>query len=475
MNRLISALQQSNVVTENGMLSNSTSLNNNVDLFFKIGGYRKASYKDIVSAFSSAYYESPIDAMKILFWGRDIRGGAGERRFFRTCLEHLAKNYKDVIFRNLHLIPEYGRWDDVLHFWNTPLQKEAFDLIKESLDKKDGLCAKWMPRKGNVANSLRKHLGLTPKEYRKLLVQSTNVVETPMCSKEWEKINYSSVPSLAAARYQKAFIKNDGERYNKYVELLKEPVKTSEVKINAQAVYPYDVIKSLKYGVSDVANEQWKALPNYMDGSKDMILPVVDVSGSMESLVSGSNVSCMDISVSLGLYISERNEGPFKDYFITFSERPEIQKIQGNTLLERYEQLKNSDWGMSTSLESVFSLILDKAVKNNIPESDMPTKVLIISDMEFNAAIDEDGRSLSAIEMVRGKYQKAGYKLPDVIFWNVQSRGNNVPVRFDEKGTALISGFSPAILKSVLGSKDIDPISIMKQTIDSPRYEKISV
>jgi hypothetical protein len=332
-----------------------------------------------------------------------------------------------------------------------------------------------MPRKGNVANSLRKHLGLTPKEYRKLLVQSTNVVETPMCAKTWEKINYSSVPSLAAARYQKAFIKNDGERYNKYVELLKSPIKTSEVKINAQAVYPYDVIKSLKYGVSDVANEQWKALPNYMEGSNDMILPVVDVSGSMESLVSGSKVSCMDISVSLGLYISERNEGPFKDYFITFSERPELQKIQGNTLPERYEQLKNSDWGMSTSLESVFSLILDKAVKNNIPESDMPTKVLIISDMEFNAAIDEDGRSLSAIEMVRGKYQKSGYKLPDVIFWNVQSRGNNVPVRFDEKGTALISGFSPAILKSVLGSKDIDPISIMKQTIDSPRYEKISV
>jgi len=474
MNSLVSALQQSDTLTENGMVTNSSSLNSNLDLFFKIGAYRKASYQDIVSTFSLAFNESPIDALRILFWGRDIRGGAGERRFFRTCLEYLAKNHQEAIFKNLHLIPEYGRWDDLLHFWNTKLQSEAFDLIKESLDKKNGLCAKWMPRKGNVANSLRKHFKLTPKQYRKLLVEATNVIETKMCSGKWEEINYSQVPSLAAARYQKAFAKKDEKRYADYLELLKNPLQNPGVKINAQAVYPYDVIKSLQKGIAEVANEQWKALPNYMEGAKDMILPVVDVSGSMSTPASGSSVSCLDVSVSLGLYISERNEGPFKDYFITFSESPELQKLKGN-LIERYNQISNSEWGMSTNLESVFDLILNQAIKHDVPENEMPGKILILSDMEFNSAIDSSSRDLSAIELIRIKYEEAGYKTPNIIFWNLQSRGKNLPVRFDENGTALISGFSPSILKSILACKDINPISIMRETIDSERYQKISI
>lgn len=474
---LVSALQQSNTTTENGMVTNSSSLNNCVDLFFKIGAFRGAEESDVIRVFSLAFNEDPVSALKIIFWARDIRGGAGERRVFRIAMEHLAKSNKDAVIRNMSLIPEYGRWDDLLVFFGTDVQSEAASLINEALNQNNGLCAKWMPRKGPIANELRKFMGLTPKDYRKKLVSSTSVVEQDMCLNKWEDINYSQVPSVAAARYQNAFYRRDLKRYLEYIRLLSMPKeeRPKGVKINAQAVYPYDVLKSLERGKEEVAIEQWKELPNYMDGSNDRILPVVDVSGSMMSSVSSSSIlSCMDVSVSLGLYISERNQGPFQDYFVTFSETPVLQKLSGN-LRDRYVQLRSADWGMSTNLESVFDLILNQAVKHSISESEMPTKILILSDMEFNQCI-EDGEDLSAIEMIRKKYEKAGYSLPSVIFWNIQSRrgGNNLPVRFDEIGTALISGFSPSILKSILAGSNISPMDIMNQTINSERYEKIS-
>jgi hypothetical protein len=179
----------------------------------------------------------------------------------------------------------------------------------------------------------------------------------------------------------------------------------------------------------------------------------------------------MDIALSLGLYISERNEGSFKDSFITFSERPQLQKLSGN-LYDRYTQLRAADWGMSTNLESVFELILNQSIKHNVPQSEMPTKILILSDMEFNQAT---GRNNSAIQMIREEYENSGYQLPGIIFWNIQSRGDNFPVRFDESGTALISGFSPSILKSILGGKELSPVLIMTETIESERYKMIEV
>jgi hypothetical protein len=474
---LISALQQSNTTTENGMVTNSSSLNNCVDMFFKIGAFRGASEADVIRVFSLAFSEDPISALRILFWARDIRGGAGERRVFRVCLDHLSKSNKDAIIRNIHHIPEYGRWDDLLVFFGTDIQDEAAKLIVEALDSKNGLCAKWMPRKGRIANELRKFMNMTPKDYRKTLVSLTKVVEQEMCAGKWNEINYSQVPSVAAARYQNAFYTRDLERYREYIRLLSLPKESRPegVKINAEAVYPYDVLKSLRRGNKDVAISQWNELPNYMEGSSDMILPVVDVSGSMETPVSnGSSLNCMDVAISLGLYISERNEGPFKDHFITFSERPKLQKLGGD-LYDRYRQLESSEWGMSTNLESVFDLILNQAVKHNIDKNSMPTKILILSDMEFNQAVRES-KSFSAIEMIKVKYEEAGYDMPSIIFWNIQSRrgGNNVPVRFDQVGTALISGFSPSILKSILAGDSITPVNIMMETINSERYQNIS-
>jgi hypothetical protein len=226
----------------------------------------------------------------------------------------------------------------------------------------------------------------------------------------------------------------------------------------------------MNQGSWELANEQWKSLPNFMEGTTERILPVVDVSGSMGSIVSGS-ITCLDVAISLGLYISERNEGVFKDSFITFSEKPELQVLSG-TLKERYEQMSQADWGMNTNLNLVFNLILNQALKHKVLPEDMPSKILIMSDMEFDQATRQ---SDSAIQMIRRQYEESGYTLPQIIFWNIQSRGKNFPVRHNELGTALISGLSPSIVKSVLGGKEMTPVSIMNETINSERYSIIEI
>jgi len=441
-NSQMTTVENQNVtLTDNGMVTNPTSLNKCVDLFFSIGSMRGKSKDKVVNLFNEAYNENPLVASKILFWVRDVRSGAGERQTFRDVISYLTTNSPQTVRKNIGLIPEFGRWDDVLVLFGTELEDDMFSLIKTALSNGDGLCAKWMPRKGVVANKLRKLFRTTPKQYRKMLVGLTNVVESKMCAKDWENIDYSKLPSLASSRYQKSFNKNDNERYNEY----KKSLQDGTAKVNAGAVYPYDIVKSINMGGDKIVSEkQWESLPNWMEGSVERILPVVDVSGSMCVEVGGNpNLSCMDVAVSLGMYISERNEGSFKDAFITFSNNPQLQYLTG-TLSERLYQLRRAEWGMSTDLEAVFNLILHQAKMNNVPESNMPTKILILSDMQFNQATRRD--SLGAQSMIESMYEELGYTKPDIIYWNLNAKGGNFPVEFDKNGTALVSGFSPSIL-----------------------------
>jgi len=461
---------QNVTLTDNGMVTNPTSLNKCVDLFFSIGSMRGKSKDKVVNLFNEAYNENPLVASKILFWVRDVRGGAGERDVFRNVISFLTTNSPQTVRKNIGLIPEFGRWDDVLVLLGTELEDDMFSLIKTALSNGDGLCAKWMPRKGVVANKLRKLFRTTPKQYRKMLVELTNVVESKMCAGDWESIEYSKLPSLASSRYQKSFNKNDNERYNEY----KKSLQDGTAKVNAGAVYPYDIVKSMNMGGDVIVSEkQWESLPNWMEGSVERILPVVDVSGSMGVEVGGNpNLSCMDVAISLGMYISERNEGSFKDAFITFSNNPQLQYLTGS-LLSRLTQLRRADWGMSTDLEAVFNLILNQAKMNNVPEGNMPTKILILSDMQFNQATRRD--SLGAQSMIEAMYEEAGYTKPDIIYWNLNAKGGNFPVEFDKNGTALVSGFSPSILKSLLGGKNMTPESIMMDTVNDDRYSVVTV
>ncbi len=483
MSTLLKAMQTKNSLTENGMATNSSSLNHCVDLFFQIGAMRGQDKQRLINVFTKAFNEDTLTAMRLLFWARDVRGGAGERKIFRDIIEYLSENRTETLRKNLHLISEFGRWDDLLILIGTPLESDALALIASALNDKNGLCAKWMPRpnvenreKKRWATVLRKHLGLTPKEYRKMLAENSNTVEQLMCAKEWSKIEYSKLPSKAMSDLMKAFSKNDLERFQAYLT----SVEKGETKINAGAVYPYDIVKSLKQGNTKGANVQWDALPNYMEGNAERVLPVVDVSGSMETAAgNNANVTCMDVAISLGLYISERNVGAFKDAFVTFSESPTLQVLNGS-LNERYNQLKRADWAMSTNLEAVFKLVLSKASASNVSEDEMPTMILILSDMEFNSATNSY-RSTSAWnptaqEMIRKMYKEAGYKMPNIVYWNIQSRNDdNKPVHFDTNGTALVSGFSPALLTNLLAGKEMTPISMMMSVIDSERYSVVTI
>jgi len=290
------------------------------------------------------------------------------------------------------------------------------------------------------------------------LVSMTKVVETQMCANEWSEINYSQVPSVAMNKHRNAFFNRDGQRYAEYIA----DVQAGKQKINASVLFPHQLYQAIQNGENaDAVEAQWNALPNYMEGSTERIIPVCDVSGSMEGLP-------MDVSISLGIYISERNEGIFKDAFLTFSERPEMNYLKGS-LSERMRQLQRADWGMSTNLQATFDLILNSAVRESLPEDEMPTKILIISDMEFNSAC----RGGSNLDSIKAKYSDAGYKMPEIVFWNVNGRLGNVPASAKDSGIGLVSGFSPSILKSVLQGEIYSPEQLMLDTVDTARYSCI--
>lgn len=444
--------------TTNGMKAKAHSGNALVDLFYKIGASRG---KSVTADFEKAFQEDRNLAMKIALWSRDVRGGAGERQLFRDVLVHLEKLHPETLEAVLPFVAEFGRWDDLLVFKTEKFKHLAYTLIGDALRERNGLAAKWMPRQGPIAVEIRNFYGMTPKQYRKSLVALTNVVETKMCAKDWDGIEFGKLPSLASARYNKAFGRNAKTAYEAY----KARLTAGTDKVNANAVYPYDVIKTLRHGGDRVvADAQWASLPNYIGDAS--VLPLVDVSGSMSCPVGGNaNLQCIDVALSLGLYCADKNTGVFKDTFLTFSAKPKAQVVKG-TLAQKMSQMNSSDWGMNTNLHAAFDEILRIAVKGGVNASDMPKTLLILSDMQFDQCVSFDD---SAHQMIKRKYKEAGYEVPNVVFWNLNSK-DNVPVKFDKRGTALVSGFSPAVMKGILSGADMTPYGIMLATVDVPRY-----
>jgi len=461
--------------TTNGMVARKSTANACVDLFFKIGASRG---KDITKDFVAAYAENKDVALRIAQWVRDARGGAGERELFRQVLKYLEKHDKDAAAALLAKVPEIGRWDDIFVFEDKDLKAKAFTMLGDALRAKNGLAAKWTPRQGKLAAEIRTFYGMSPKFYRKSLVELTNVVETQMCAKDWDAINFSHVPSVAAARYKKAFNRNTQE-YAKYVaELMKDPKdRTVKVKINAGAVFPYDVLKGVigsyrnNYSAAELGalQAQWDAMENFIGDAN--VLPLVDVSGSMSCRAGGSasqsTTTCMDVAVSLGLYLADKNKGKFKDTFLTFSGSPELLNLKGN-IVQKVQQMVSSNWGMNTNLVAAMDKILATATKGGVPQEEMPDMLLILSDMQFDQCARFDD---SAMQMIARKFEAAGYELPKIVFWNLNSH-DNVPVKYDTRGVALVSGFSPAIMTAVLGG-DADkftPEAMMLKAVMIDRY-----
>lgn len=488
--------------TENGMPMRKSSTNHVVDLFFNIGAMRNWTPQEKILAFSKAFDQDEEVTTRILLWSRDIREGAGERDTFRTIIEHLCTHNYKLAERILHKIPELGRWDDVLEYFNTSSEFNALELIAKGLNNKDALAAKWMPRLKSVSKQvrkmeaagadketikakvesinnhniivakIRKHLGINAKQYRKLLSSLSATVEQQMCAKQWSDINYSHVPSIAAKQYRKAFNRNDQDRYQDYLNALTKG--SPEVKVNADAIFPHDVLSPImgshwRYSPAStqdkqLAEAQWKALPDYMNDSK--VLPMVDSSGSM-SVNIGGTTTAMQVAFALGLYISGKNTGPMKDVIMSFSSSPDLFTLTGD-LDSRLEQLYKTPWGMSTNIKAAFKQLLAVAKKHKVPAEDMPETILILSDMQFDrCARDPDA---TFMKMIKHEYRKKGYTLPKIVFWNLNAKGTT-PVKATKSGTALVSGFSPSILTSILSNiDDFTPEKIMLNTVMKERY-----
>lgn len=489
-------------ITENGAVGWATTGKKLLDLNFAVASLRKASEQEIINKFIDAYYENPMLAMKWLFYLRDVTQGLGERRSFRVIMNYLAEQHTDIAMAVLELISEYGRWDDLLELIdcnNTTVINKVLDIIKTQLktdlrnlkeNKSASLLAKWLYSENASskdtkikAKTIRQYLGFTPKQYRQTLSKLRkylDVVECKMSAKEWENIDYSAVPSKANIKYSNAFMRNDEDRRRAYLE----SVKKGETKINASVLFPHDVVHkysrsgywSCGVGSYDEALEQmWKSLKDI--GNIENTIVVADGSGSMTTRVdNNSSVTALEVANALAIYCGERCNGEFKDKYITFSSRPQLVDFtNANSLHDKLEIAYKHDEIANTNIEAVFDLILKTAINNHMTQNEIPQNVLILSDMEFDyCARSNGGKYVDAtlFNTIANKYAQYGYKLPRLIFWNVNSRTDTIPVKQNEMGIALVSGFSANIMKLVLNG-ELDPYKALVKELDSDRYKPV--
>ena len=514
MNEFQSEINRTNSMqqTENGATGYSTTGNELVDLNFKVPSFRNGVYKNELLTFEKAMRNNLSYAIKWLFFLRDAREGLGEKRAFVDFFAQFFSFDKNKATKVISLVGEYGRWKDIFDIIQYVKDKElksvCFNVVKEQLKqdienysagKSISLLAKWIPsinasdKARPLALELRKYLGLSNKEYRKMLSKFRayiGIVENKTCSNQWGEINYEAVPSKANLRYKDAFMRHDAERRQAFLDAVLDTNSENKPKINASVLYPYEIWA--KY-TQQILKNRWNTSAVQIDNSlealwqnlKDMqgcgnTMVVCDGSGSMEVYIKGSSVRAIDVSRSLSVYFAERCEGEFKNKFIEFSNNPKFIDINGcNTLLDKVKHVSKYDDCSNTDIEKVFMLLLNTAKKYNMKQSDLPERILIVSDMEFDRATTINNWSgqfqsqmNTLFENITREYNNAGYKMPKLVFWNVNSRTNTIPVTENENGVALVSGFSVNIVRMVMSGKT-DPWLVLKETLDSERYSLI--
>ncbi|MCR5167864.1 MAG: DUF2828 family protein [Oscillospiraceae bacterium] len=475
--------------TENGGTAYRSSQSFCLDMFFRAGAMRNSTEKEIADTVARAFAEDPDKTMKIIFFARDARGGLGERRFFRCAVSALISISPDSVVKNLPLFAEYGRYDDLCVLLGTPVESAAAEVIKERLESdiaamynggKASLLAKWLPSVNASAKSTRNSgrrlaalLGMSEREYRKTLSalrRYTDIIENRLRERDYT-FDYEVQPSCAMFKYRKAFIRNDGIRYSEYLNKVGE----GTAKLNADRLYPYDIVRAamernITEGERRSLDAAWNALPDLTAAKNENAIAVIDGSGSMTCGM--GSLRPIDAALSLGIYFAEHNRGMFAGHFITFSRNPRLVEIKGRDITEKVRYCRSFNEVANTDLEKVFTLILRTAVKNRVPRSDMPSKLYIISDMQFDRCII-GGNDEPMFREMRKLYCANGYKLPEVIFWNVNSRSETVPVNRSETGAALVSGFSPAVFDMVIGG-EVSPETVMNRILSSTRYEPVS-
>ena len=477
-------IEANRTLTENGAATLRSTGSDCLDLFATIGALRNAEDQEIIVRFARAYAEDRDLAMKMLFYSRDIRGGLGERRVFRTILKHLADVQPESVRKNLHLVSEYGRWDDLTVLFGTKCEKEAMAVIRDQLAKdlaaldageNISLMAKWLPSV-NTSNAaavkdgkrIAKALGMKDAEYRRTLVRlraKIRIIENNLRQKDYT-FEYSAQPSRAMLKYRKAFRRNDEERYTAFLER----VSKGEETIHTGTLYPYDIVeRALRFRGDDTERKAldvtWNALEDY--APQGNALCVIDGSGSMYG---GGTPIPATIALSLGMYFAERCKGEFHNHFITFSHNPKLVEIKGKDLVEKVQYCETFNECANTNIQKVFELILSTAVKNRLPQEELPETLYFISDMEFDYCADN--AKLTNFEHAKKLFEDHGYQLPKAVFWNVQSRNRQQPVSMNEQGVILISGCTPRIFSMVANGK-FDPALLMKEVLLSERYAPV--
>lgn len=499
---LKSTINDDRSVTENGAVGFRTTGHALLDLNFSVTSLRDASEKDIYDRFTKAFFEDKLTAMKWLFYARDVRGGLGERRLFRACMVPLAKEFPYYVRPVVNLIPEYGRWDDLWCLLDTPLRDDVIEIVGKQLTSDiDGgryggnisLLAKWMPRCKTSSKQTRRYgqilrngLKMTERDYQHTLSwlsRRLKVVEQQMSAQDWDGIDYQRVPSRANLQYNDAFLRHDEDRRRTFLAA----VEKGEAKINASVLFPHDIVhrySGLRNGVDSNLEMLWKNLPDMVQGCGNTIV-VADGSGSMMVTIGKTGVSALEVANSLAIYFAERSSGQFKDQYITFSERPQLVDLSnGKNLLEKLRIAKNHNEVANTNVEAVFDLILATAINKHMEQSELPANILIISDMEFDSCAIKNsdpydtygwGRIESTstlFEEISKRYTDAGYRIPRLVFWNVDSRTSTIPVRENDLGVALVSGFSPNIVKMVMSGK-LDPYDCLLEAVNAERYQPV--
>ncbi len=473
--------------TENGAVAINTTGSELLDLFGTIGALREAEDERVTRLFGEAYKTDPLKATKIAFYARDIRGGLGERKTFRTILKYLAEYHKEALLPNLDLIGVYGRYDDLYELIGTPVEDEMWIAMKKQFeedvtnlkeDKAVSLLAKWIKTADASSEKTRKlgiltakKLGYEVYEFKRIvrsLRKKIGVVEALMSQGKWDEIEFSAVPSRAMMIYRDAFKRHDAERYNDFIDR----AVNGEAKINASDLYPYDLVekimdfdyRGLKAKEDKAIEAQWRQLPDYV-GEGMNALVIVDTSGSMMGRP-------MNTAVGLAVYFAERNKGAYHNMWMSFSHNPHIHMLKGETLAQKLSSIDTEDWSSNTDLKAAFELVLDIAEKNNVPKDEMPKSIIVISDMEIDYC---GNREWTFYEKMVKKFRKAGYEIPNIIFWNVNSRHDVFHADHKRRGVQLCSGQSVTVFKQVMECVGLTPVEAMEKVINSERYELITV
>lgn len=485
VNSLTSSMNEphNKTLTENAAIARATTNSKVLDLFSQIGGIRTGGKGAIafIPQLMAAYAEDRDLTLKTIFYSRDVRGGQGERETFRVFFRALAEYSPSDVYDVIPFISVFGRWDDLYCLIGTPCETAMWGAINHQwtmdvLTDTPSIMAKWLASVTTSSAETRAQgratavaLGLSERNYRKTLSAlraKIGVIEQKMSSGNWEDINYEHVPSQANMLYKTALYKHDPVRRQAYLDALKK----GEAKVNASTQFPYELIHKLVSGSqadNALVEAMWKAQPDYFNGQQENSLVVADVSGSMSGLP-------LEVCLSLAMYTAERNTGPWHNKFITFSAHPTMQSLVGSTLAERVMNLNRAQWDMNTDVEEVFNVILKTAVASSVKPTDMVKRIYIVSDMEFDRCSGRNKKERTLLNVIRKNYEKAGYALPELVFWNVSARSAQFPMSMDDRGFLNVSGCSPSIFKSVVGRKFLSAYDLMLEVLEQERYACIA-